>query len=65
MLVICGFKNKTEHCKFKCRHGDVHEADTGMDSCKTLEYCDIVGKKVKCRKLYKKELATLELSEGK
>ena len=59
MLVTCSNTTKTDHCKFKCPHGDIHEADTGMDSCKILTFCDIVKKQVKCRKLYIKELKVL------
>ncbi len=55
MLVTCNNTKKTDHCKFECLHGDVHEADTGMDSCKIIEHCDIAGKKVKCRPLYIRE----------
>lgn len=53
--VVCNYKYKTEHCKFKCPHGDAHEPDIGKDSCRVPEYCQIVNKNVKCRKLYKKE----------
>jgi len=59
MKVICNNTTKTDHCKFKCLHGDVHEADIGKDSCKIFEFCDIVSKKVRCRKLYKKEVKVL------
>jgi len=52
---ICNIKDCVEHCKINCRHGLPHEADTGIDSCKILTFCDIVGKRIKCRKLYKKE----------
>ena len=58
-LVTCNFKDKKDHCKQVCQHGDAHERDIGKDSCLIPEMCFIVGKKVKCRKLYKKEIKLL------
>jgi len=55
-LVTCNFTKKGNHCKYVCPHGDVHERDIGKDSCLSWEFCDIVGKRVHCRKLYKKEI---------
>lgn len=55
-LVTCNFKEKVEHCKQHCLHGDAHETL----ECSKLEMCNIAGKKVKCRKLYKKELKILK-----
>lgn len=57
MLVICNIKDEfvTDHCRQKCLHGRTHE----KDECTSLEFCDIVNRKIKCRKLYKKELKYL------
>lgn len=60
MQVTCNCTTKTDHCRFKCVHGDVHEADTGKEGCRKFEFCDIVGKRVKCRPLFKKEVKELE-----
>ncbi len=54
-LWICNYKKKEYHCKYGCFHGTPHTPDIGKDSCKIPEFCDIVGKRIKCRKLYKKE----------
>lgn len=55
-LYICNIKKETEHCRTQCIHGSVHQ----IDDCSQPELCSIVGKKVRCRKLYKKELKLLE-----
>ena len=55
MAVTCNCTTKTDHCKYVCRHGDVHTADIGKDSCKIFEFCDIIKKRIRCRPLYKKE----------
>jgi hypothetical protein len=54
-LHICNIKDYVDHCKEKCRHGKPHVKDVGLDSCLPLEVCDITDKKVKCRKLFKRE----------
>lgn len=56
-LFICNNTTKVEHCLTTCKHGLAHE----RDECSLEEYCDIVEKKVKCRKLFKKELTAHEL----
>ena len=66
-LYICNIKDPTSHCNVYCLHGQIHIKDIGADSCLKPEKCIIVNKRVKCRKLYKKEikqlLANMNISE--
>ena len=55
MLVTCSNKEKTDHCKYVCLHGDIHQ----KDECVSYQFCNIVKKKIRCRKLFKRELKLL------
>ncbi len=59
MLRTCNYKNKIYHCKYICYHGDAHDHKEFECSSKG-EFCDIAGKRIKCRPLFKKELKLLE-----
>ncbi len=59
-LYICNIKNCVSHCKEECFHGKPHDkGNERKNICTTFEFCDIVKKRIRCRKLYKKELKIL------
>ncbi len=59
-MVVCNCTTKVEHCYHHCIHGKPHL----KDECLGFEICNIVNKRVKCRKLFTKELKELAEHEN-
>ncbi len=51
-LFICNIKDADIHCKMQCSHGKPHD----NEGCSSYQFCDIVQKRTKCRKLFKREI---------
>lgn len=65
--VRCNTPKMSKHCKTQCMHGRPHIQDTGADSCAKPQFCSLslAGiRKVKCKKLTKKEIKEILNESG-